>query len=513
MLFIRLLLCHFCLMSCFGYAYFSDWVVDTTNLNRQPILVQSLARQNSDTILNTNYIVRGMQVVYDDKQSVPKLKETWRQRVVAPVSRLTYVGKPDYPFPDRWPCESHHAILPENATSSQKYSNFKLKMAKRVNIVYQIDGNLQLRGFDVQTGNLIVNLKLTTLLNIKSSNQYDLIPPTPELTTMDVFFNQKWHSVLVGVVGQKKQFIFCLDVTTPQLLTQSTAHQALWWSYKDTRGGFSKPTIIRGSNHQWQLVIGQIWRNSKTLKITNKIHLFSLGNAQKQQTILLPTVVDSRVASRNFFLFTPIDSQGKGYADYLYVADKIGNLWKFGLATHAAERWKASHHHLLFSMRQQQMSGEILTQPKAIAHPDGGVVLSFLAKYFHQPHGYLISLRDYKHKSYRWHDLTLVNEDTIENWYKPIVSSQENMHILSNRVVSVLSNHQIAVLDVYTGKKYQDNNTGVIPQTTCLGEPIIFFDPKNKHSFFLYMLKDEKYAWVKLDVESDKLGRRIWRQL
>lgn len=74
MLFIRLLLCHFCLTSCFGYAYFSDCVVETTNLNRQPILVQSLARQNSDTILNTNYIVRGMQVVYDDKQSVPKLK-------------------------------------------------------------------------------------------------------------------------------------------------------------------------------------------------------------------------------------------------------------------------------------------------------------------------------------------------------------------------------------------------------------------------------------------------------
>tara|TARA_R110002110_G_scaffold383245_2_gene594617 strand:+ start:61251 stop:63041 length:1791 start_codon:yes stop_codon:yes gene_type:complete len=582
------------LLSYWGVAKgFSSKIISNTDyLSAQPIVIQSVQKNNS-----VQYTTQAFNLSYTKSMTSPSLSLIWQKNITAPVSQPIYVGMADFPFPDRWPWTHDSGSPPENNLSAQKYSEFQKAQSQRSSVVYQIDGKYTLHGFDLKTGQSLVNISLSELLNTEFLLAKGQLGAEPQMVISDAFINNSWHTLLIAAVGERRQTIFCLDITHPFLLAGRAAKNQVWWQKTDSRGYFSRPTIIRAADGYWNVLLAQEGCLDDVF-VAGIIKIYSLQNGSGKNEIILPAFAPNLIIEKQnrlekqtdvaaqkvspskhsngkgkksntvgqcsidnteisvqptsfkqssadtkgkttdmaqcqnriqFVQMSPIDSRSRGYVDFLYVGDNYGTLWKFDMTAKTPKQWglvKQTKDNMknrmgVFSMVEGEQYGQILSQPKIISHSTGqGVLISCLAQSKKTHNHYLVSIWDKGLDNYVFSDLHDVNIDVSENWYINNAENSSTPIVRNNRVLSVLPGYQAATFDMKNGQKHSQSPyelIGNINQSNqaleLVGEPLVFQQGAAEPNMLLHGLLDGSFVWTEINIESDRIGRRVWREL
>lgn len=155
------------------------------------------------------------------------------------------------------------------------------------------------------------------------------------LTVRDVYFDDDWHTVLIGNLGAGGKSVFALDITDP-------ANISLLWEFseetaatKDTTNttlsnmGFSIPTPVVARLHsgQWGVLIPNGYNSANNG--SGKAVMFILDI--KTGNVLRTLVAQGAAGTNGLSSIRGADNNGDGIIDYAYAGDLQGNLWRFDL--------------------------------------------------------------------------------------------------------------------------------------------------------------------------------------
>jgi type IV pilus assembly protein PilY1 len=343
-------------------------------------------------------------------------------------SSPTWVGPPSHQYSDVWSDNFDSATvaatsIPENQTGAQAYSVFKTQEASRINVVYAGANDGFLHGFRAGYYANGVYVGTGTGANFVGTNNdgdellaympayvlNQIQTPTPSLDysspnyghqfevdatpgTDDVFYNNAWHTILVGGLGPGGAAIFALDVTNPADTSQtadavfSEANAANLvigeWSTtttstasatgpgtttttstlkclgsanaatsaadcgKNLGNTYGSPVIRRFHNGVWGAVFGNGFGSST-------------GDAGIYVMLLGPSMTSNGTPAVTFYYLstgaagtgtnangiaytTPVDLDNDKITDYVYAGDLQGNVWRFDLTSADPTQWTVS---------------------------------------------------------------------------------------------------------------------------------------------------------------------------
>jgi type IV pilus assembly protein PilY1 len=324
-------------------------------------------------------------------------------------SSPTWVGPPSGGYADTWTDKYDAGTMPEN--SGQAYSAYTTQEQSRINVVYAGANDGFLHGFRsgyynssgayVGTGSgasfvgtendgqellaympgyVLGNIQTTSSANNYSDPQYGHhydVDATPG--TGDVFYNNKWHTLLVGGLGAGGAGIYALDVTNPAdstntggpYFTETNASTLVigdWSTTTVTSGSgstttsstltcahvanasttaancgnnlgntYGTPMIRRFHNGQWGAVFGNGFGSSTG---DGGIYIMLLSSTGTPSFYYLGTGTSGKT---NGIAFTsPADLDFDHITDYVYAGDLLGNIWRFDVTSTDPTQWAVS---------------------------------------------------------------------------------------------------------------------------------------------------------------------------
>jgi type IV pilus assembly protein PilY1 len=294
---------------------------------------------------------------------------------------------------------------------------------QRPAMVYVGANDGMVHAFDAQTGEekiayipSAVFKNLTLLTSPDYIHQYYV---DGSATIGDVFYADKWHTVLVGGLRAGGQGIYALDVTDPTQFSEANAGKIVLWEFNDAQYPelgytFSKPVIARMNNvtnghKQWAAIVSNGYNNTQSdgsvsdgsvskddsntvcekgdaalyivnVETGNLIRKICTGFGQDKDP-LYPQSADANKRRPNG-LTTPaaLDTDHNFTVDYIYAGDLFGNLWKFDVRDSDPRKWKVAYkvtdNEPLFEARVPDNNGNnvpqpITTRPSIDTHPLG----------------------------------------------------------------------------------------------------------------------------------------------
>ncbi|MFO1433635.1 MAG: PilC/PilY family type IV pilus protein [Candidatus Competibacteraceae bacterium] len=257
--------------------------------------------------------------------------------------------------------------------------------------------------------------KLVSLSSRNYTHQYYI---DGSATVGDAYISGNWKTILLGTLRAGGQTVFALDITTPPNFN-------VRWEFSDNDDPdlgytFSKPVIARLHNGKWAAIFGNGYNNTEpdgndpndNTKRNGKLVVSDTGEAvlfvcylegSPPTCFKLSTGVgklqDPTQAGRPNGLATPAvvdveDQQGNPgedlRADYVYVGDLFGNLWKFDIRADDPTSWQPPPQPLFKAVyvdnQGRQIPQPITVRPIVDFHPYGkayGQMIYFgTGKYF-----------------------------------------------------------------------------------------------------------------------------------
>jgi type IV pilus assembly protein PilY1 len=311
-------------------------------------------------------------------------------------SSPTWVGPPAGGFADTWTDKYDGGTMREN--SGQTYSAYTTQEQSRINVVYAGANDGFLHGFRsgyynssgvyVGTGSgagfvgtqndgeellaympgyVLGNIQTTSSANNYSDPQYGHhfdVDATPG--TGDVFYNNKWHTLLVGGLGAGGAGIYALDVTNPAdttntggpYFTEANASSIVIGDWSTTLAcvhsanasttaancglnlgnTYGTPMIRRFHNGQWGAVFGNGFGSSTG---DAGIYIMLLNSSTGAPSFYYLSTGTS--GKTNGIAFTaPADLDGDHIVDYVYAGDLLGNVWRFDVTSTDPTQWAVS---------------------------------------------------------------------------------------------------------------------------------------------------------------------------
>lgn len=301
------------------------------------------------------------------------------------------------------------ASMPENAGGAQSYNAFQAAYAGRTNVVYAGANDGFLHGFRAGTldsnGYLVLNSStqpndgyevlaympgwvVNTIHPVDSNGnviaaldysntQYGhnyYVDATPAMG--DVFYNNTWHTWLVGGLGAGGPVIYALNVTDPSTFSESNAAYTAgtntgvvvgeWNPSTITCVGntscgnnlgytYGMPEIRRFHNGQWGAIIGN---GGGSKNGTAGIFIMLINNDATVSFYYLP--VSSTVTGNGIYEAASLDVDLDHVVDYIYGGDLQGNMWRFDVTSQNPANWAVSASSPLFSAGSGQ---PITTRP------------------------------------------------------------------------------------------------------------------------------------------------------
>lgn len=180
----------------------------------------------------------------------------------------------------------------------------------------------------------------------------------------DLFYNNAWHTWLVGGLGAGGAAVYALDVTDPGTGTTNNfteanaAHLVIGeWTpanmacVGDTSGNacatklgsvYGMPIIRRLHDGRWALIFGN-GLGSAAGDAGIFVMTISGYNGTSQlptmTTYYLSTATGSTGSPNGIASVTSADLDGDHIADYVYAGDLQGNLWRFDLTSQSESNW------------------------------------------------------------------------------------------------------------------------------------------------------------------------------
>ena len=263
------------------------------------------------------------------------------------------LGTPEQQYPALWATGA-----PENSVS---YSDFRQANLNRQSVLYVGSNDGMLHAFNGSTGGELfayipssVYKNLPDLTNISYSHRY-YVDGSP--TVIDALIGSQWRTILVGGLNSGGQGIYALDVTDPSQFSEANAASIVKWEFTDSKDAdlgytYSQPVIVRLANGQWGAIFGNGYNNTYTdgnasttgngvLYIVN----ISTGSLIKKIDTKVGMSADPLGLSRPNGLSSPavVDSDGNSIADYVYVGDIFGNVWKIDITSSNTSQWDFSY--------------------------------------------------------------------------------------------------------------------------------------------------------------------------
>lgn len=286
-------------------------------------------------------------------------------------SSPTFVGAPaPGALPDSFSDQFNPSAptAPENASVAQKYGQYASANAGRLNVVYVGGNDGFVHGFQAgyngngakgAAGNdgqevlgympydVLMN-KAASLANPLYQHDY-LVDATP--VAGDVFYNNAWHTWLVGGVGSTGSEIYALDVSNPSSFSQSKV-VGDWDNTTLTHLGHTvgTPIIARMHDGKWAFIFGSglVSPPAPTAPAapTEGIYIGLIDPSTGAITFkfldtgVAPTGING--ADGGIAYVSSVDLDGDHIADYLYAGDTQGNVWRFDVTSINESQWKAS---------------------------------------------------------------------------------------------------------------------------------------------------------------------------
>lgn len=277
-------------------------------------------------------------------------------------SEPVFVGPPDRMFPD--------------SLETVPYTTFATSYSSRPEVVWVGANDGMLHGIDADTGRELlayvpgkVYKNLASLTSPSYAHRF-FVDGSP--TERDVFYDDAWHTVLVGGLNAGGQAVYALDITDPSTFNESNAANIVRWEFTDEHDAdlgytFSKPEIARMNNGQWMAIFGNGYNNTVNddsngycsdsdpdthcpvsstgdavlflVDIQNGPNtaggVFKLSTETGRDEDPTDTITPNGLASVEV-----IDVNGDFMVDYIYAGDLFGNLWKFDVTDSDPGNWQ-----------------------------------------------------------------------------------------------------------------------------------------------------------------------------
>ena len=269
------------------------------------------------------------------------------------------------------------------------YGSFRKANAARMGMVYVGANDGMLHGFSAADGKekvayvpstaykglaqvTLPSYNTTTSVSGGTGNTQHryFVDGTP--TMGDAFWGGAWHTVLIGRLGAGGQGTFALDITDPA--AGFSISNILWertdadTDYADLGYTYGKAVVVKMNNGQWAAVFGNGYNN-----LEPDGHV---GNGQgvlyvvNVETGAIIKKINTGVTSNGLSTPWVYDVDGDNIADWIYVGDVEGRLWKFDVSNSSPTYWEAK---LLFTATNQPITTSLTT----LEHPNGGVMVLF----------------------------------------------------------------------------------------------------------------------------------------
>jgi type IV pilus assembly protein PilY1 len=242
--------------------------------------------------------------------------------------------------------------------NSASYIEFRDLYAGRDKMVYAGANDGMLHAFDAESGaekfafvpgSVFKNLRLLTQPNYTHAFYVDGSP-----TMGDVFYDDEWHTVLVGGLNKGGQGIYALDITDPSQFSEGNAASIVKWEFTDKDDAdlgytYSRPAIVQvrnGAGTKWVAVFGNGYNNSEddsasggSASTTGHAALYFVDIEDGSLLRKIEINQGSTTTPNGLATPAPVDMDGDGVVDYVFAGDLRGNLWKFNLKNSDPDAW------------------------------------------------------------------------------------------------------------------------------------------------------------------------------
>lgn len=287
-----------------------------------------------------------------------------------------------------------HSVL--EGIQGKDYANF-LKQQPQQQAVFVGANDGALHAFDALTGNelfaYVPNAILPKVATISKSNygckSLGCLPHEflvdGHSSVADAYFDESWHSILVGSLGQGGKGLYALDVSDVEdfneenILWEVSTHSTHIDSdiYQQYLGFINQEaSIVRLKSGRWVVIVGN---GSDSLKSQAVLFIIDL----KTGHLIKSLNTKSGSASLPNGLSTPIsiDTNDDNSVDRVYAGDLLGNVWRFDLSSSDPAKWSVAFTGKpLFHACEDngcEKSQAITAKLQVGSHPDGGVMVYF----------------------------------------------------------------------------------------------------------------------------------------
>lgn len=328
--------------------------------NRQDLIAGDTAPTAEDTAANKLNFVRG-----DRSNEHPNGSLRRRTSILGDIihSKPVYVGAPN------------------DTRTEEGYGAWAADKSNRAPRVYVGANDGMMHVFDADTGEEVyayVPSMLIGRLGLLTARPYShTYYVDGEMSARDAYFNGAWHTVLAGSLGAGGKGFFALDITDPNLSRENAStgnDKKVLFEFDastddDLGDSFSRPVIAKLNDGKWYVIVGNGYNS------VNGAATLYLVNLETNALTKLST--SSGTADNPNGLSSPslLDADRNGTADYAYVGDIDGNLWKFDLSSSSAGNWDVAYN--AKPLHPSVGNQAIIQAPQIARHPLYGYLVYF----------------------------------------------------------------------------------------------------------------------------------------
>jgi hypothetical protein len=269
---------------------------------------------------------------------------------------------------------------PNDNRTENEYADWAAGKIDREPRVYVGANDGMLHVFDATNGDevyaYVPSMLMNTLATLTKRPYKHRYFVDGEMSVRDAYFGSKWHTLLVGSLGAGGKGFFGLDITNPDLSSESAntgTNKKVLFEFNasadsDLGDSFSRPVIAKLNDGKWYVIVGNGYNSANGVAMLYLVNLNSM-------VVSKISTSSGTVASPNG-LSSPslLDTDRDGKADYAYAGDIDGNLWKFDLSATNVGGWKVAYGRPL----HPTVGGQSIVQaPQITVHPSNGYMLYF----------------------------------------------------------------------------------------------------------------------------------------
>jgi len=193
-------------------------------------------------------------------------------------------------------------------------------------------------------------------------------------TVSDAFFDSSWHTLLIGSLGGGGKGLYALDVTDPDLSSESSTDDAdqkaigellsTNGTYGDDVGHIFGPAVIAKLNDDdWYVISGN---GVSSVNGVAKLFLINLETGD------IDTLTAGSANNNGLSAPAVVDTDNDGKADIVYAGDIDGDLWKFDLTGAVPGNWNTA-----YKLYDGVGTQPITTAPDVTNHPVYGYLVMY----------------------------------------------------------------------------------------------------------------------------------------